>query len=96
MNTLETLQDILVENFRISREGVTPTAELRFLGIDSLDVLELLFKIEDAYGITIRDDTPTDLVTIGDVVIYIDGLLARHATDVSQCGTSPAQAAGPP
>ena len=96
MNTLETLQNILVEDFRVSRDGVTPLAELRSLGIDSLDVLDLLFKIEDAYGITIKDDTPTDLVTIGDVVTYIDRLLLYRAADAPPRAPSAAQAAGPP
>jgi hypothetical protein len=37
-----------------------------------------MFKIEDRYGVKIKDDTPTDLVTVDDVVRYIDGLIARN------------------
>jgi acyl carrier protein len=78
MNTLETLQDILVREFGLSRDQLIPAAELVTLGVDSLDLLDLMFKIEDCYGISIRNDTPTNLVTVGDVVVYIDGLLARR------------------
>jgi hypothetical protein len=35
-----------------------------------------MFKIEDRYKVKITDDTPTDLLTISDVVRYIDSLLA--------------------
>jgi len=75
MSTLETLQDILVKDYRVQREQVAPDAVLTTLGLDSLSVLELMFKIEDQFHLKIGDDTPTDLVTVNDVVRYIDGLL---------------------
>ncbi len=78
MSTLETLQDILIDEFDLEREQLTPDAELAALGVDSLDLLELMFKIEDRYKLAIRDDVPTTLTTVNDVVAYIDGLLARH------------------
>jgi acyl carrier protein len=78
MSTLDTLVDILVRDYALARERVTPEATLATLGLDSLSVLELMFKIEDRYAIKITGDTPTDLLTISDVVRYIDGLLARH------------------
>lgn len=76
MSTLTTLQDILMEEFDLARERLAPEAKLAALGVDSLDLLELMFKIEDRYSIAIRDDVPTDLVSVGDVVRYIDRLLA--------------------
>ncbi|MDB6085187.1 MAG: Acyl carrier protein [Gammaproteobacteria bacterium] len=79
MSTLETLQNILIEEFDLTRGQLVPEADLSTLGVDSLDLLELMFKIEDRYKLAIRDDVPTDLVTVGDVVGYIDGLLARQA-----------------
>jgi acyl carrier protein len=78
MSTLETLQDILIEEFDLTRERVTPDAGLAALGVDSLDLLELMFKIEDRYKLAIRDDIPTNLATVQDVVRYIDGLLAAQ------------------
>jgi acyl carrier protein len=81
MSTLETLTDILVHDYGVARADITPDATLATLAIDSLSVLELMFKIEDRYALKITDDTPTDLVTVGDVVRFIDGLLARGAHD---------------
>jgi acyl carrier protein len=78
MSTLDTLADILVRDYGIAREQVTSDATLATLRIDSLSLLELMFKIEDRYGVKITGDTPTDLVTVNDVVGYIDGLIARR------------------
>jgi acyl carrier protein len=77
MSTLSTLTDILVRDYCVPREQITPEATLATLGLDSLSLLELMFKIEDRYGVKINDDTPTDLVTVDDVVRYIDGLTTR-------------------
>jgi len=78
MSTLDTLRDILVHDYGVAREQVTSDATLATLRIDSLSLLELMFKIEDRYGVKITEDTPADLVTVNDVVAYIDGLIARR------------------
>jgi acyl carrier protein len=79
MSTLETLQDILIDEFDLKREQIVPEAALTALGVDSLDLLELMFKIEDKYKLSIRDDVPTSLTTVGDVVHFIEGLQAADA-----------------
>ncbi len=78
MSTLDTLADILVRDYGVAREQATSDATLATLKIDSLSLLELMFKIEDRYGVKIAGDTPTDLVTVNDVVRYIDELIARR------------------
>lgn len=79
MSTIETLQDILVKDYRVPRDQVEPDATLTTMGLDSLSVLELMFKIEDNFHVKIAEDTPTNLVTVNDVVCFIDGLLANQA-----------------
>jgi len=83
MTTLATLQDILMHEFDLGREQIAPQASLTALGIDSLDLLELMFKIEDRYKLAIRDDIPANLETVQDVVAYIDGLLARGGSPLA-------------
>jgi acyl carrier protein len=79
MTTLETLQAILVTEFKHSPEQLQPGARLADLGIDSLELVDLIFKIEDRFGLKINDDMPRSLVTLEDVASYIDELLARQA-----------------
>jgi acyl carrier protein len=86
MTTLQVLQDILVREYRVAPELATPEATLAMLGLDSLSVIELMFKIEDAFGLTIPDDTPTNLMTVGDVVGYIDSLKATRTAVPAQPG----------
>ncbi len=78
MSTLDTLVDILARDYCVAREQIQPEATLETLGLDSLSLLELMFKIEDRYKVKIPGDTPTDLRTVSDVVRYIDSLLTRN------------------
>jgi acyl carrier protein len=78
MSTLETLQDILVRDYNLERARLEPDALLSTLGLDSLSLLELMFKIEDGFHVKIPGDTPTNLLSIQDVVTYIDGLIASQ------------------
>jgi acyl carrier protein len=89
MTTLDTLVDILVRDYCLDRARIVPEATLAVVGLDSLSLLELMFKIEDRYGVKIQEDTPTNLVTVGDVVRYVDELLARklEASDASKVKT---------
>jgi acyl carrier protein len=84
MTTLQALQDILVRDYSLTQEQVVPSAVLSSLGLDSLSVLELMFKIEDRFMLKVTGDTPTHLVTVGDVAGYIDGLLAARETAVPE------------
>jgi len=89
MNTFETLQTILIEELKRSPEQLRPQATLVDLGIDSLDLVDLMFKIEDRFGLKIKDDVPRSLVTLGDVASYIDGLRERQSEDRTRAGPVP-------
>jgi acyl carrier protein len=89
MSTLEIIQDILVSKFELDPATLTPEAGLAQLGIDSLAVLELLFDIEDRFGLKIKDDTPDSLATIQDVTLYIDSLLAKQQLQKRASAPSP-------
>lgn len=78
MTTLDTLQDLLIESYGLDRGRLGPDAELATLGVDSLGLVELLFQIEDRFGVQIPGDAPTELRTVADVVAYIDTLVAAR------------------
>lgn len=75
MSTLHDLQDLLMKEYPLSRDQLKSDAALGTLGLDSLSILELMFKIEDHFHLKIVDDTPMDFVTVSDVVSYVDRLL---------------------
>lgn len=75
--TFERLSAILAKDYQLAPEALTPDAPLEGLGIDSLGVAELLFNIEDEFRVTLPPE-PVPLQTLGDVVDFIDGLVAAQ------------------
>jgi acyl carrier protein len=77
MSTLETLQELLMKAYRLTREQVMPDALLATVGVDSLGMIELMFQIEDRFGITLSDeDKVPPMVTVQDLAAYIDSIVA--------------------
>ena len=72
MATLDTIQKVLNENLDIEPETVTVDATLEGLGIDSLDMVELVCEIENRFDIELGEAEGLD--TVGKLVDYIDGL----------------------
>ena len=69
----EKVQAILARRLRVDPAIVTPEAQIKKdLGADSLDILQLLMRIEDQYGITIPDKALATFKTVGDVVAYLE------------------------
>ena len=69
----EKVQAILARQLRVDPAIVTLEAQIKKdLGADSLDILQLLMRIEDQYGITIPDKALATFKTVGDVVTYLE------------------------
>lgn len=69
----EKVQAILARQLRVDPAIVTPEAQIKKdLGADSLDILQLLMRIEDQYGIVIPDKALATFNTVGDVVTYLE------------------------
>ena len=70
---LETLKKLLAEELQIDPETVTPDAELASdLGLNSIELADLVMLCEEKLGVTIDDDDIHKFVTIGDVVEYLE------------------------
>lgn len=50
---------------------ITPTTRFQDLGLDSLDVAQLLFEAEDCFHISFDLERASDIACIGDVASYI-------------------------
>lgn len=65
---LEKVQEMLAEALNLPLNKVTPDAKIvEDLGADSLDVVELLSRLEDEFGVTIPDEDVENLKTVADV-----------------------------
>ena len=73
---LEKIQAMLAEALNLPLEKVTPDAKIvEDLGADSLDVVELLSRLEDEYGVMIPDEDVETLVTVADVAAQLEKLI---------------------
>ena len=69
----EKVQAILARQLRVDPAKVVPEAQIKKdLGADSLDILQLLMRIEDQYGIVIPDQELAKFDTVADVVSYLE------------------------
>jgi len=74
MDVMETIKGILAENLDIAPEQVNEDSTFESLGIDSLDLVALICELEEKCDIDFGD--PEGLETIGDLIVYVNGLLA--------------------
>jgi|GEM_PF-154364 acyl carrier protein len=75
--TQERLSALLTRDHPLNPEQLTLDAPLASLGIDSLGTVELLWSVEETFKIQLPQDPPA-LVTFGDVVRYVDALVAQQ------------------
>ena len=73
---LEKVQGMLAEALGLPVEKVAADAKIvDDLGADSLDVVELLSRLEDEYGVTIPDEEVENLTTVADVAKTLEKLV---------------------
>ncbi len=69
----EKLKNILVDELSLNPDDITPSAELaNDLGINSLELADLVLLCEDTFGIEFSEDDIHKLITVGDVADYIE------------------------
>lgn len=67
------VKEIVAERLDVADDEITMEAVITGdLGADSLDVVDLVMDLEDAFSIEIPDEAMADIKTIGDIVAYIE------------------------
>ena len=71
----EKFVELLVEELQVDRNDITMDAELsNDLGINSIELADLVMICEEKFEITIDDDDIRKFTTVGDVVAYLESL----------------------
>lgn len=78
MSTLDTIREMMVDQFQLDPVRVTPEATLQDLNIDSLSAVEFMFLLEEKFNVTAPMER-VDVRTVQDVGNEIDRLItAQH------------------
>lgn len=70
---LERIKEMVAENLGADVETLTEDTSFKEdLGADSLDLFELVMALEEEYEVEIPTEDLEKIVTIGDVIAYIE------------------------
>lgn len=72
----EKVRDILVAQLKIKDKNlVTMDSDIAAdFDADSIDVIEMLMELEEAYGISVPSEKALELKKVGDIVKFIESL----------------------
>lgn len=76
--TFSRLADLIAREHKLDRADLQPASGLADAGLDSLAVAELIFSIQDEFGVDLGDLDPAEMpATMSELTSLIDERLAR-------------------
>lgn len=68
----EQIKSLLVDELSVNPGDITPSSELvNDLGINSLELADLVLMCEERFNIEIGDDDIHNFITVGDIADYL-------------------------
>ncbi|MBE6603137.1 MAG: acyl carrier protein [Clostridia bacterium] len=69
------VKQILIDELQLDESEITLDAELsKDLGINSIELADLIMMCEEQFGIEISEDDANEFVTVNDIVNYLEKL----------------------
>ncbi len=70
---LEKIIEIVSDQLSVPESQINEnTAIIDDLGADSLDIVEIMMRVEDEFGVTVSDEELIDMKKVGDLVAYLE------------------------
>jgi acyl carrier protein len=76
-DTLAKVIDTIVQELKVDRDLVNESATLEGLGADSLDIVQIIMKFEEQFGMEISDEDAQHMNSLSDIVNYINARRTR-------------------
>jgi len=86
VSTLETLRQMVIDEFELDPEKIQPDTDLDTLGVDSFSMVEFIFAVEDKFKIQLPDrrveadveagKPRSALGTLRELAVQLDELIA--------------------
>ena len=76
MDTLARIRELAAKEFSIDSGALDPAAPLDTLGVDSLSVIEFMFKVEEEFDVSVSDDELKNIRTLVDLERHVASALA--------------------
>lgn len=76
-DTYAKVVSIIVDTLAIDKSAVKPESSFESLGADSLDMLEIIMKFEDTFGIEINDEEAANIKTVQEAVDNINRMRTK-------------------
>ena len=76
MSMYDRIKDVLVSKLQLNENEITPDSELvNDLGINYLELADLVMECEEEFDIEIDDNSIRGFVTVGDVAKYLESVV---------------------
>lgn len=70
---LEQLKEMIADSLGVEADTITEESSFKEdLGADSLDLFELVMSLEEEFGVEIPSEDLEQILTVGDVIKYIN------------------------
>ncbi len=79
MDTLQTIKELAATQFGADVDAIDENASVDKLGIDSLGFLEFMFEVEDKFGVSVPQESLSDVRTLKELAVVVDGVLAAKS-----------------
>jgi len=86
ITTFETMKRIIVKDYELAPERLTPDTPLADIELDSLAITELIFALEDEFNVTAKTNGQ-GMQTLGDIAAYIDQLISERDAPTARTGS---------
>ncbi|HEY5070481.1 MAG TPA: phosphopantetheine-binding protein [Caulobacteraceae bacterium] len=74
------LIDLIAQEALIERAALTRQATLADIGLDSVDIVSIVFAVEEKYGVEISEDAFKETANLGQFLDILEALIEKPKT----------------